>query len=231
MGHKHELTFTPKHVISEQLSAKHNHQSDTKKLQEQCPNPPPVKISALLPVPRLESSSEQGFRKLQRRDLCHFTAVYICCAEKSGSYLLAAFNLLQVKILKNLFFLFCFISLLLVTQENQYWTRPCHLPPAILHLILIHLQDYHITTSLKLDQCFFTSLNNLINSNKDILLSKASCCSCCWSPLGLVLQNRVRQMRARGTQSDTDRSAGTERAAGTQDTAKSTQLIAGTFRK
>ncbi|KAF2982919.1 hypothetical protein EK904_005854 [Melospiza melodia maxima] len=45
MGHKHELTFTPKHAISEQLSAKHNHQSDTKKLQEQCPNPPPPIIS------------------------------------------------------------------------------------------------------------------------------------------------------------------------------------------
>lgn len=78
MGPKHKLTFTPKYVISEQLSAKHNHQSDTKKLQEQCLNTPPVKIlkiSALLPVPRLESSSEQGFRKLERQDVCHFTAV------------------------------------------------------------------------------------------------------------------------------------------------------------
>lgn len=94
MGPKHELTFAPKHVISEQLSLKHNHQSDTQKLQEQHPNPPPVKISALLPVPRLESSSEQGFGQLERQDPCHFTAVYICCAERSGSYLLAAPNLL-----------------------------------------------------------------------------------------------------------------------------------------
>lgn len=65
MGPKHELTLAPEHVISKQLSAKHNHQSDTKNLQEQHPNPPPVKISALLPVPRLESSSEEGFEELE----------------------------------------------------------------------------------------------------------------------------------------------------------------------
>lgn len=48
MGLQHELTLAPKrkYVISEQLSAKHNHESDTKTLQEQCPNPPPVKITS-----------------------------------------------------------------------------------------------------------------------------------------------------------------------------------------
>lgn len=93
MGLKQELILAlkPKYVISEHFSAKHNHQSETKTLQEQCPNPPPGKISALLAVPRLESSSDQGFGKSERGDVCHFT-VHICCAERSSSYLLATFN-------------------------------------------------------------------------------------------------------------------------------------------
>lgn len=96
MGPKYELILAPKHkfVISKHFSAKHNHKSDTKTSQEQCPNPSPGKISVLLPVSRLESSSEQAFGKLERGDVCHFTAVSICCAERSGSYLLATFNLL-----------------------------------------------------------------------------------------------------------------------------------------
>lgn len=178
---------------------------------------------------RLERHTENNYFGNQREETyVLFTTIIICCTERSVSYFLVTFNLLQIYIMNHLFLKYHqpFISYM----KKQYWIPLMPSPPSKTSL------DTHSSPGLSYNHQFkagsmffhFTEQPNQQQQGHSAVKSKLLLMLLVPPGLGVT---EACQILPCSTQCDTDHSEGTVQGIDSNYTAKSTQLIACTFRK
>lgn len=138
-------------------------------------------------------------------------------------------NLVQIYIIKHLFLKHH--QPITSYTKKQYWIPPMPPPPSNTSL------DTHSTPGLsynyqfKAGSMFFHFTEQPNQQQQGHFAVKSKLLLMLLVPLGLGVQNHVRQILPCSTQCDTDHSVGTVQGIDTKYTTKSTQLIACTFRK